>query len=78
MDQIISAAGKEGYALLIDCRALDLTPVTLPENTLVVVMDTMTRHSHTDSGYNERRAQCEAAAEFFGVEALRDVTLGDA
>ena len=75
MDQLISAAGKEGYALLIDCRSLDLTPVTLPENTVVVVMDTMTRHSHTDSGYNERRAQCEAAAGFFEVEALRDVTL---
>ena len=75
MDQLIGAAGKEGYALLIDCRSLETEPVTLPENTLVVVMDTMTRHSHTDSGYNERRAQCEAAAEFFGVEALRDVTL---
>jgi galactokinase len=38
-------------------------------------MDTMTRHTHTDSGYNERRAQCEEAAKHFGVKALRDVTL---
>ena len=75
MDQLISAAGEEGYALLIDCRSLELNPVSLPPDTLVVVMDTTTRHSHTDSGYNERREQCEAAAEFFGVEALRDVTL---
>jgi len=28
-----------------------------------------------DSAYNERRAQCEAAARFFGVPALRDVSL---
>lgn len=77
MDQLISAAGKKGYALLIDCRSLELDPVTLPENTVVVVMDTMTRHSHTDSGYNERRAQCEVAADYFGVKALRDVTLGE-
>ena len=77
MDQLISAAGKKGYALLIDCRSLELDPVTLPENTVVVVMDTMTRHSHTDSGYNERRAQCEAAAAYFGVKALRDVTLSE-
>ena len=75
MDQLISVAGQEGYALLIDCRSLETEPVTLPANTAIVVMDTMTRHSHTDSGYNERRAQCEAAAEFFGVAALRDVTL---
>ncbi|MBT4500705.1 MAG: galactokinase, partial [Gemmatimonadetes bacterium] len=27
------------------------------------------------SAYNERRAKCEAAAEFFGIKALRDVTL---
>jgi galactokinase len=74
MDQLISAAGQAGYALKIDCRSLDLEPVKLPEATVVVVMDTMTRHSHTDSGYNERRAQCEEAARHFGVTALRDVT----
>ena len=77
MDQLISAAGQEGYALLIDCRTLETDPVSLPPNTSVVVMDTTTRHSHTDSGYNERREQCEAAAEFFGVKALRDVTLDE-
>jgi len=30
-----------------------------------------------DSAYNERRAQCEAAARFFGVPALRDVTVAE-
>ncbi len=75
MDQLISATGQKGYALKIDCRSLDLEPVTLPPDTVVVVMDTMTRHTHTDSGYNERRAQCEEAAKHFGVKALRDVTL---
>jgi galactokinase len=38
-------------------------------------MDTATRHAHTESGYNERREQCEAAAEFFGVSHLRDVDM---
>ena len=28
-----------------------------------------------DSAYNERRSQCEAAARFFGVKALRDVSV---
>ncbi len=75
MDQLISAAGRKGYALLIDCRTLQTEPVTLPPATAIVVMDTMTRHRHTDSGYNTRRAECEEAARFFGVKALRDVTL---
>jgi len=41
----------------------------------VVIMDTMTRHSHTESGYNERRASCEKSADYFGVSHLRDVSL---
>jgi galactokinase len=75
MDQMISAAGQADHALLIDCRDLSTRQIPLPPGTLVVVMDTATRHSHTDSGYNERRQQCELAAQFFGVSHLRDVAL---
>jgi len=75
MDQMISAAGREGHALLIDCRSLETELVPLPEGTVVVVMDSSTRRGLVGSAYNERRAQCEAAAQFFGVKALRDVDL---
>jgi galactokinase len=75
MDQMISANGQAGYALLIDCRSLDTQPIPLPTGTAVLIMDTMTRHSHTESGYNERRQQCEAAAAYFEVPALRDVSI---
>lgn len=75
MDQMISANGRAGYALLIDCRDLSLQPTPLPPDTAILIMDTMTRHSHTESGYNERRASCERAAAHFGATHLRDVTL---
>ncbi len=75
MDQMISAAGKAGHALLIDCRSLEMQPVPLPLGTAVVILDTATRRGLVDSAYNERRAQCEAAAQSFGVPALRDVGL---
>jgi galactokinase len=75
MDQMISAAGAAGTALLIDCRSLDTENVPLPPDTVVVVLDTATRRGLVDSAYNERRQQCEAAARTFGVPALRDVTL---
>jgi galactokinase len=75
MDQLISAAGQAGHALLIDCRSLDTQPVPLPSGTAVVVLDTATRRGLVDSAYNERRSQCEAAAKFFNVKALRDVTV---
>ena len=74
MDQLISAAGVAAAALLIDCRSLETSPAPLPQGTVVVVLDTATRRGLVDSAYNERRAQCEAAAAFFGVKALRDVT----
>jgi len=75
MDQMISANGQAGYALLIDCRDLSTQSIPLPEKSVVVVMDTMTRHAHTESGYNERRRSCERAAVYFNVSHLRDVSM---
>jgi galactokinase len=75
MDQMISAAGQADHALLIDCRSLETELVPLPPETVVVVLDTATRRGLVDSAYNERRRQCEAAARFFNVQALRDVSI---
>src|SRR5579884_2346312 len=74
MDQMISAAGRAGHALLIDCRSLHTETVPFPPGTTVVVLDTATRRGLVDSAYNERRSQCESAARAFGVSALRDVS----
>ncbi|MEW6074211.1 MAG: galactokinase [Planctomycetota bacterium] len=74
MDQMISAVGRAGRAVLIDCRSLECEAVPLPPGTAVVVLDTATRRGLVDSAYNERRAQCEEAARAFGVPALRDVS----
>jgi galactokinase len=73
MDQLISAAGAAGHALLIDCRSLETRLVHIPDAAAVVVLDTGTRRGLVESAYNERRAQCERAARWFGVRALRDV-----
>lgn len=73
MDQMISASGRRGNALLIDCRTLETELVPLPPGKLAVVLDTNTRRGLVDSAYNERRHQCEEAAAFFSVPALRDV-----
>src|SRR3972149_624656 len=76
MDQMISGAGQANHALLIDCRDLKTELVPFPPGVAVVVLDTSTRRGLVDSAYNERRAQCEAAAKFFKVKALRDVSMG--
>ncbi|MCE5229925.1 galactokinase, partial [bacterium] len=74
MDQLISAEGRAGHALLIDCRSLELKPYPLPAGASVVIMDTATRRGLEGSAYNERRAQCDKVSAFFGVKVLRDVS----
>ena len=39
----------------------------------VLVIDTRANHSHTQSGYGERRRGCERAAEILGVPSLREI-----
>lgn len=75
MDQMISAVGDAGHALLIDCRSLDTELLPLPSGTAIVILDTNTRRELVTSAYNERRQQCEAAADYFGVSKLRDVDI---
>jgi galactokinase len=74
MDQLASAGGKEGMALLIDCRSLEIQFRPLPMWTTVAILDTGTRRGLRDSGYNERREECRLAAQRLGVRALRDVS----
>lgn len=75
MDQMASAASREGHALFLDCRSLEIQHIPLPKGIAVVILDTSTRRGLVDSAYNERRSQCEEAARWFGVKALRDVGL---
>lgn len=74
MDQMVSAAARQGHALFLDCRTLATEDVPMPGGVSVVIMDTSTRRGLVGTAYNERRAQCEAAAQHFGVPALRDVS----
>jgi len=73
MDQLVSAHGKVGHAVLIDCRSLQTRQVLLADDVSVLVVHSRVARGLVDSEYNTRRKQCEAAARYFGVAALRDV-----
>lgn len=75
MDQMVSAEGNENHAMLLDCRSLDTTAVSMPENMSVVIINSNKKRGLVDSEYNTRREQCEEAARIFGVKALRDVSI---
>jgi galactokinase len=74
MDQLISTRGEIGHALLIDCRSLDCTPVSIPDGVSIIIAHSGVRHAHAGGEYNDRRAQCETAARHYGVAALRDLS----
>jgi len=82
MDQYTALFGKEGNALLLDCRALEHEYVPLPTDGYgFVVIDCGVRHELAASQYNARRQGCaEAVGKIAravpGVTALRDVDEG--
>jgi galactokinase len=74
MDQLASAGGRAGHALLIDCGDLVVDPVPLPDDLDVVVVHSGQARRLEGSPYGERAAQCRAAEEVIGP--LRSATLG--
>ena len=83
MDQFASALGEAGCALLIDCRSLEVEPVPLPlEDVILVICDSRVKHSLASSEYNRRREECEEGVKLLGkrlpnVSSLRDVSAAD-
>ena len=75
MDQLISALGQEDRLLMIDCRSLQTKPTPIPHDVAVMIVNSHVKHDLVAGEYNTRRQQCETAAKFFGVKALRDVSI---
>ncbi len=75
MDQFISALGREGHLLLLDCRTrkTELVPMT-DESVELLVINTNVKHELGSGEYAKRRAECESAAKILGVASLRDAT----
>lgn len=81
MDQFIAALGREGHALLLDCRSLGYEYVPVSAASLVIAHSGV-RRELVGSEYRDRRAQCESAVAKLasvlpGVRALRDVSSAD-
>ncbi len=82
MDQMISACGKAGHAMLLDTRSMERGYFPMPKGIAVVVIDSLVRRALAASEYNIRRAQCEEAVRLLqpflpGIVSLRDVTAED-
>ena len=74
MDQLTSALGQKDHLIMIDCRSLEITPTPVPQGYSIAIINSNVKHDLVTGEYNSRRQECEQAAKFFGVKALRDVT----
>jgi galactokinase len=74
LDQYTSCAGREGCALLLDCRDLSSTPIKVDPEVRVIICDTKHRRELAGSEYGKRRNQCEEGARWFKARALREVS----
>ncbi|WP_165728295.1 galactokinase [Pseudoalteromonas sp. 31A1] len=75
MDQLISAKGENGHALLIDCENLATKSVKVPDDLNIVIVNSNYPRKLVDSEYNQRRIDCEQAAVKMGVKTLRQATM---
>ncbi|MEQ9440662.1 MAG: galactokinase [Cyclobacteriaceae bacterium] len=81
MDQFASVFGKSRQALKLDCRSLEYQyyPADIAGHK-IVLFNSGVKHEHVESGYNDRRSQCEEGVALLqkageAVESLRDATL---
>jgi galactokinase len=76
LDQTASLLSTDGNALRIDFATMETTPVPLElAGWRLVTVDSGETHSLSAAGgYNERRAECEEAAERLGVAAISAAT----
>ncbi len=72
MDQLASAAGVDGHALLIDCHTLHVDPVAIPDDAEIRVIHSGQTRALAGSAYAERTAALHRAEATVGPLRLID------
>jgi len=70
MDQLVSAMGQQGHALLLDCQSLGVEHQPIAPDYQMVIVNSNVRRGLVGSEYNLRRLQCEQAAQVMGVACI--------
>ncbi len=79
MDQLASAAGVAGHALLIDCETLTILPVPIPDDCEIAVVHSGLPRGLAGSAYADRVRECAEAEAVVGplrlatTEALTEI-----
>jgi galactokinase len=70
LDQLASACGREGHAMVVDFTTLDVEHVPVPPDCEIAVVHTGVARELAGSEYAERRTACERAAAEIGPLAV--------
>jgi len=73
MDQMASSLADAHHMLFLDTRSLERKLLPLPRSSELLVVDSGVPRRLGESMYNLRRQECEEAARFLGLAALRDL-----
>lgn len=80
-DQGVSAHGKEGNLVYIDCKQESFALSPFPHNTYLWIFNTNVAHANVDSKYSERHDECMGARQvlektYSRIQYLCDVSSG--
>ena len=80
MDQMASLLSQKDHLMMLDCRDLSCRFVPFHSPVKIFLCDTQVERALAQSGYNQRRSQCEAGVALLqkyapDVRSLRDVSL---
>ena len=77
MDQAASLVGRAGHGVLLDCGVLTYEHVLLPEDHVLLLIDTGVRRQLETSGYAQRSDELQAALPALGGRRPAEVDVGD-
>jgi galactokinase len=75
MDQVVVNEGIVGHALMIDFESVSTTPLPMPKDLSLVIVNSGVKHALADGEYAKRRADCESATQILGIATLREGTM---
>jgi galactokinase len=80
MDQMACLLSQKDHVMMLDCQYLSCRFVPFHSPATIFVCDTQVERSLAESGYNQRRSECEAGVALLRkytpeVHSLRDVSL---
>jgi galactokinase len=77
LDQMAVTFADLEHLLFLDTHTLAYRSIPLPVGSEVLVLDSGIPRTLATSGYNQRRAECETAAQLLALPSLRDLTNAD-